>query len=221
MNTIVLATQNPGKVEELRSLLAGSPINILGLSDLDDSFPEPDEIGNTFIDNATIKAIEYAKMTDSYCLADDSGLEIDALDGKPGVISSHFAFDGDEDGEAAELDRAQRDELNSQRVMRELGGIEDSKRSARFVCTMVLSDPKGQVLATSSGSFEGRIGREDQVPKGENGFGYDPYFLVSPEFEFTSAQLSPAEKNAISHRASAVNQMIEIMTGPDSIFKEN
>lgn len=218
MPTIVLATQNPGKVRELQSLLQGSEIDIIGLDSFDQSFPEPEEDGETFLVNATIKAIAYAKATGMHCLADDSGLIVDALDGRPGVISSHYAFDGETEGDAADMTRDQRDVLNGQRVLGELRGVADEKRTARFTCTMVLADPSGAVLASTVGAFEGRIGREDQVPMGENGFGYDPLFLVGPDFERTSAQMSPVEKNEVSHRAKAVNQMI---TTIESIFKEN
>jgi XTP/dITP diphosphohydrolase len=218
MTSIVLATQNPGKVAELRSLLGGSQIHILGLSDLEDSFPEPDETGETFLDNATIKAVEYAKLTGRPSLADDSGLVVDALGDKPGVISSHYAFDGQAGGPAAELSREQRDSKNLDRVLDELDPVELEDRSARFVCVMVLADPDGSILATSEGTFEGRIGLpfehphatpSDSVPRGHNGFGYDPIFLVAPEFIQTSAELSASAKNAVSHRGNAVRAMIE------------
>lgn len=220
MSTIVLATQNPGKVSELRSMLDGSGIEIIGLDDLEQSFPEPIEDGRTFIENATIKAIAYAKLTGKPCLADDSGLEIDALDGKPGVVSSHYAFDGDAEGEAADLTRQQRDDLNIDRVLKELDPIEPQKRTARFACVMVLADPDGNILATSEGRFEGRIGvpfdhpqctPADSVPRGSNGFGYDPIFLVAEEYIYTSAELEPEHKNKISHRGHAVRSMIELI----------
>ncbi|MBO6514465.1 MAG: RdgB/HAM1 family non-canonical purine NTP pyrophosphatase [Phycisphaerales bacterium] len=222
MSTIVLATQNPGKVAELRSLLQDSSIEILGLSDLSDSFPEPDETGQTFLENATIKAQEYAKLTGKHCLADDSGLMIDAIGGRPGVISSHYAFNGETDGRAAALSRQQRDEHNIDRVLAELDGVELEDRSARFVCVMVLADPSGEVIATSEGTFEGRIGfpidepnaiPSETVPRGDHGFGYDPIFLVHPDYLQTSAELEPAEKNAISHRGAAVRAMIEHIKG--------
>ncbi len=217
MHTIVLATQNPGKIRELQSLLSGSGIDIIGLDGFEQSFPEPVEDGDTFLENATIKAIAYARATGMHCLADDSGLIIDALDGKPGVISSHYAFDGDADGSAAEMDRHQRDALNSQRVMHELEGVKDENRTARFTCTMVLASPDGQVIASTRGDFEGRIGQIGEVPRGENGFGYDPLFLVAPGFDQTSAQMSPQEKNKISHRAKAVGAMISEL---ESVFTQ-
>lgn len=218
MPTIVLATQNPGKINELRSMLDGSPIEIIGLDDLDTQFAEPDENGSTFIENATIKAAAYAKLTGKHCLADDSGLIIDALDGRPGVISSHYAFDGNAEGEAADMTRQQRDDLNIDRVLRELDPIEPEARTARFTCVMVLASPAGEVLATSEGFFEGRIGLPidhphctpaDSVPRGNAGFGYDPIFLVAPDYIQTSAELEPIDKNAVSHRGHAVRAIIE------------
>lgn len=225
MATIVLATQNPGKIAELQSLLEDSTIDIIGLDSFDRVFDEPEEDGGTFLANATIKAIAYAKATRMYCLADDSGLIVDALDGRPGVISSHYAFDGETEGPASAMSRDERDVLNGKRVLEELREVADADRTARFTCTMVLADPSGKVLASTVGAFEGRIGREDQVPMGENGFGYDPLFLIEPGFERTSAQMSPVEKNAVSHRAKAVNQMIEIISSMEhdieSAFKDN
>jgi len=218
MSTIVLATQNPGKVAELRSLLGGTGIHILGLSDIEDSFPEPEENGDTFIENATIKAIAYAKATGRPCLADDSGLVVDAISGRPGVISSHYAFNGETEGQAAGMSRQQRDDHNMDRVLAELDEFEPDERTARFVCVMVLADADGSVLATSEGKFEGRIGLpvdhphatpSDSVPRGCNGFGYDPIFLVGPDFIQTSAELDSEAKNAVSHRGDAVRAMIE------------
>ncbi|MBL4591926.1 MAG: hypothetical protein JKY96_08205, partial [Phycisphaerales bacterium] len=139
MTTIILATQNPGKIREMRALLADSRISILGLSELGRDFDEPEETGTTFLANATIKAQAYAQATGHWCLADDSGLEVDTLGGAPGVISSHYAFDGDADGEAATMTREQRDAKNIQRLLDDLDGVKD--RTARFVCTMVLAKP--------------------------------------------------------------------------------
>jgi len=218
MPTIVLATQNPGKIKELQSLLKDSGIDVIGLDSFDQSFSEPDESGSTFLENATIKAIAYSKATSMHCLADDSGLIIDALDGKPGVISSHYAFDGDADGEAASMTRQERDNLNSERVMRELAGVTDERRTARFTCTMAFADPNGDILASSEGLFEGRIGQDGEVPRGENGFGYDPLFLVAPHFDMTSAEMEPSDKNGISHRAKAVKKMIQEIK---SVFSHN
>lgn len=218
MPTIVFASQNPGKIRELQALTQGQNIDIIGLADFDRGFEEPIEDGDTFLENATIKAVQYAKATGMHCLADDSGLIVDALDGKPGVISSHFAFDGTTDGEAATLSRQQRDDRNNERLLADLEGVPDEQRTARFTCTMVLASPEGLVLAHTKGEFEGRIGQVGEVPRGDNGFGYDPLFLVAPDFDRTSAEMEPGEKNAVSHRARAVASMIETL---GSVFKDS
>ena len=218
MPTIVFASQNPGKIRELQALTQGQNIDIIGLADFDRGFEEPIEDGDTFLDNATIKAIQYAKATGMHCLADDSGLIVDALDGKPGVISSHFAFDGDTEGEAAGLSRQQRDDRNNEKLLADLEGVPDEQRTARFTCTMVLASPEGLVLAHTKGEFEGRIGQVGEVPRGDNGFGYDPLFLVAPDHKRTSAEMEPGEKNAVSHRARAVASMIETL---GSVFKDS
>ncbi|MGQ0627560.1 MAG: non-canonical purine NTP pyrophosphatase [Phycisphaerales bacterium] len=198
--SIVLATANPHKVEELGALLRGVAL----LVPLPAGLSEPEETGTTFEENASIKALAYATLTGRACLADDSGLEIDALGGRPGVISSHYCSDG----AATPLSREDRDVANCVRVMGELLGVPAALRTARFVCVMALAEPpRGESAARIStvvrGTFEGRIGVETQVPRGENGFGYDPLFLVGPEFRLTSAELAPAEKNRLSHRAQA------------------
>ena len=210
MEPIVLATANPHKVEELRAIFAGDGLAIVGLSELPGfPFPEPDETGATFEHNAAIKARAYALLTGRLCLADDSGIEVDALSGAPGVISSHYSTDGRETG----LTRDQRDQANNERLLRELDGVAPEQRTARFVCSMVLCRSVGksttEILATTRGEFQGRIGLPGDVPRGENGFGYDPLFLVPPQFNATSAQLSPERKNQLSHRAAAARAMAE------------
>ncbi|MFO0830547.1 MAG: non-canonical purine NTP pyrophosphatase [Phycisphaerales bacterium] len=202
---IVLATGNPHKVEEMRAIfarggLAALGIGVVGLGDLGDPrrFREPEEHGTTFEQNATIKALSYAQQTGEWCLADDSGLEVDALGGRPGVISSHYCTDGVEQG----MTREQRDQANNGRVLAELRGVPAEGRAARFVCVMVLASG-GRVHCRSRGTFEGRIGVPPRVPAGTNGFGYDPLFLVAPEFRLTGAELTAEEKNARSHRAAA------------------
>lgn len=202
MPPITIATANPGKVAELRPIFAELGIEVVGLADLDSPTTEPAETGDTFEANATIKAISYAKQTGTLCLADDSGLEVDALGGAPGVISSHYSTAGKEDPRPG----AERDAANNERLLRELAGVPAEARTARFVCVMVLANSVGEVLATSRGAFEGRIGME---PRGDNGFGYDPLFLVAPDFARTSAEMAAAEKNAISHRAKAAQQMAQ------------
>lgn len=218
---IVLATGNPHKVEEMRAILADvardAGVEIVGLRDLPGGagLPEPGETGHTFEANASIKAVEYARATGLWCLADDSGLEVDALGGSPGVISSHYSSDGRETG----LSRAQRDAANNARLLRELEGIPPERRSARFVCMMALARPaygpraQPEIVALSRGTFEGRIGLPGPppvgVPRGAHGFGYDPLFLVAPDYARTSAEVEPSEKNRLSHRARAGEQMSE------------
>lgn len=211
MDPIVIATGNPHKVDELRAIFAEQAIPVVGLMDLPGGpdLREPEETGRTFEENATIKARAYAAQTGRTCLADDSGLEIDALGGAPGVISSHYCTDGREMG----MSREERDRLNNERVLRELEGVPDERRTARFVCVMVLAGPGGDIFAATRGTFEGRIGRRGEVPRGAHGFGYDPLFLVAPEHRVTSAELAPAEKNRLSHRAAAARAMAEVLRG--------
>jgi len=210
---LVLATANPHKVEELRAILVGVPI--MGLEDLDPppgGFREPEEVGGTFEANATIKALSYAEQTGRWCLADDSGLEVDALGGSPGVISSHYFNDGRTDGPAEGMSREERDRLNNERLLRELEGVPAERRDARFVCVIALAAPAGidlpaRLIHTVRGTFEGRIGLPGEVPRGEHGFGYDPLFLVKPERTHTSAELTPEAKNRLSHRGVAAQRM--------------
>mgnify|MGYP001395826666 CR=1 FL=1 len=219
---IVIATGNPHKVEEMRRIFADPSLRLaplalefVGLSDLPGApFPEPHESGATFEQNATIKALSYAEASGEICLADDSGLEIDAIDGRPGVISSHYCTDGEERG----MGRAERDRRNIDRVLAEMAGVSAPARRARFVCVMVLARPQ-EVLIRVRGTFEGRIGfpanaaREAAadnaapVPRGGNGFGYDPIFLLPSPDTRTSAELSPQEKDARSHRGAAAGLM--------------
>lgn len=209
MGPLLLATANPHKVDELRAIFAAA-IPDLELKSLDQlpggPPPEPLETGDTFEANASIKARAYAQASGLACLADDSGLEIDALQGRPGVISSHYNSDGREVG----MTRAQRDEANNRRVLHELRDVPLHLRSARFVCVMALctSADSGLSLSLCRGTFEGRIGLPGEVPRGTHGFGYDPIFLVAPEYTRTGAELEPAEKNLASHRANAAKLMV-------------
>lgn len=208
MDPIVIATGNPHKVDELRAIFAEHGVPVVGLGDLPGAAGgEPEETGRTFEENATIKARAYAARTGRACLADDSGLEVDALGGAPGVISSHYCTDGRDVG----MSREERDRLNNERVLRELSGVPDDRRGARFVCVMVLAAPDGSVIARTRGTFEGRIGTPPRVPSGSGGFGYDPLFLVAPDFARTSAELSAQEKNRLSHRSEAARRMAAIL----------
>lgn len=212
MLEIVLATGNPHKVEELAAILAveagPGTVRLLGLKDLANfkDLHEPAETGSTFEENAAIKALSYAHQTGRLCLADDSGLEIDALGGRPGVISSHYCTDGRETG----MSREDRDRANNERVLREMEATPVTNRSSRFVCVMALAKG-GTMLHRVRGTFEGRIGQAPHVPRGSNGFGYDPLFLVAPDYSQTSAELPPDRKNALSHRAMAAKQLVRVM----------
>jgi XTP/dITP diphosphohydrolase len=213
LRRIVIATGNPHKVSELRAMLALPGVEFIGLAEMGTELTEPAETGATFDENATIKARAYAAQTGLPCLADDSGLEVDALGGAPGVISSHYSTGGREAG----LSREERDAANNARLLRELEGVSPERRSARFVCVMVLSaappdrgnrEGPAPILVTTRGTFEGRIGLPGEVPRGSNGFGYDPLFLVGPDFTHTSAELEPPEKNGLSHRGAAARAML-------------
>jgi XTP/dITP diphosphohydrolase len=206
VDPIVLATGNTHKAVELRAIFARAGTQVVGLEDLPGraAFREPAEHGITFEQNAAIKALGYAAQTGRTCLADDSGLEVDALAGRPGVISSHYSTDGRETGSP----RQERDRSNNERLLRELGGTPAERRAARFVCVMLLARP-GRIIATTRGTFEGRIGMPGEVPRGSNGFGYDPLFLVAPGFVCTSAELDPTAKNHLSHRGAAARAMAE------------
>jgi len=191
---IVVATGNPGKVREIGAVLVGLPVEVLALSDLA-PMPEPVEDGATFEANARTKARYYARATGLWCLADDSGLVVDPLDGRPGIHSARYA--ADECGPGA--DRGAIDAANNTKLLRELEGVGDERRTARFVCHLALADSH-DVLLETSGVIEGHIAH---APAGENGFGYDPLFYV-PELGCTTAQLPPERKNEVSHRGKAV-----------------
>lgn len=225
VHEIVLATGNPHKAAELSAVFSAllppdRAVRLQTLSDLDGAWVEPAESGATFFQNAMIKAISYARQTGRLCLADDSGLEIDALGGRPGVISSHYCTDGRETG----MSRAERDLANNERVLSELEGISASARAARFVCVMVLARPTqggAELMARSMGTFEGRIGLRGDVPRGNQGFGYDPLFVLPEPDSRTSAELTPYEKNERSHRGAAARAMARLLgellgpTGPN------
>jgi XTP/dITP diphosphohydrolase len=195
---VILATRNPGKLREIQRELAGLDVEVAGLEAWE-HVPEPDETGETFAENARLKALYYASSTGDWCLADDSGLVVDALDGAPGVCSARYAA-GDCPPNA---DRSEVDEANNARLLRELRDVPDAERSARFVCCLALADAR-EVIIEAEGFVEGRIGHE---PRGQNGFGYDPLFFV-PELGCTTAELTAEEKNRISHRGQAVRQFV-------------
>lgn len=198
---ILLATSNPHKVDELRAILTPLGLSVRALDDPPgENLVEPEETEHTFAGNARLKAVSYAQQTGMICLADDSGLEVEALNGHPGVHSARYAGIGST--------RAERDAANNAKLLHELAVVPMPQRGARFVCAMCLAAPDGAVLAETRGEFPGVIGLPSEVPRGGNGFGYDP-LLILPERGCTSAELSPEEKNARSHRGAAARRMAE------------
>ncbi|MBI69827.1 MAG: non-canonical purine NTP pyrophosphatase, RdgB/HAM1 family [Phycisphaerae bacterium] len=192
---ILLATSNPHKLIEVKAILEPLGFTVIGLDAFEDTYAEPVEDADTFMGNAELKAKGYAKMTNVRCLADDSGLVVDAIDGRPGIHSARFAGVGET--------RDERDEANNQLLLTELAGVPDQDRTARFVCAMCLAEPNGTIVAQSEGTFEGVIARE---PSGANGFGYDPLFYV-PDAGVTSAEMSSEEKHSRSHRGNALRSI--------------
>jgi len=198
---LLFATSNPHKIEEVAAILAPRGMEVIGLDALDDAPPEPIEDGATFADNARLKAVHYARVAGWLCLADDSGLEVDALGGAPGVLSARYAGIG--------ATRAEQTAANNARLLREMKDIPPGKRAARFVCAMCLADEQGRILAESRGAFDGFIAIQ---PRGTSGFGYDP-LLYLPELGRTVAELSAEEKNARSHRGEAARHMAALIDG--------
>lgn len=188
---IVLATSNKHKVQEINDMVAGSGIEFI----LPPEGFDPIEDGNTFEENSKIKALEAWKISKTWTLADDSGLCIKALGGKPGIHSARYA-----ETPAKRIER----------VLREMDGISD--REAEFVCAMTLVNPDGKVEFACRGICKGSIGKK---PSGHNGFGYDPIFLIEGT-NTTMAELSEEDKNKISHRFRALNQVIDYLSKLDS-----
>lgn len=193
-SALVVATGNPGKLRELREILHDLPVNVIGLRDLP-GVDEPVEDGESFAEIARDKAAYYARATGHWCLADDSGLEVDALEGRPGVHSARFAADR----VPAQAGRDVIDQANNAKLLELLADVPVERRTARFVCALALAREDGEIVLETRGTVEGVIGRQ---PRGNNGFGYDPLFLV-PDQERTTAELTAAEKSAISHRGQA------------------
>jgi XTP/dITP diphosphohydrolase len=191
MTDIVLASGNPGKVREINQLLAGLDFNVRPQSDF--GVVDVEETGLTFIENAILKARNAAGHTGLPAIADDSGLEVDALNGAPGIYSARYAGSG------------AGDEDNLQKLLVEMREIPEAERTARFQCLMVYmrhaADPTPLIC---QGSWEGRILFE---PRGEHGFGYDPVFYV-PTHHCASAELPPAVKNSLSHRGQALQKLV-------------
>lgn len=195
---LVVATNNPGKLREFQQLLNGCGLELVTPAELGFEFA-PEETGATFEENAKIKAVEAVRTCGLPALADDSGLEVDALGGRPGVVSARYAGDD-------RMDSSLTDEQRVDVVLAEMAGVPKERRAARFRCVIAVATPDGEVR-TVEGVFEGRLGTE---PRGENGFGYDPIFVV-PEFGVTSAEMAPERKNEISHRGKAARAAWELL----------
>jgi XTP/dITP diphosphohydrolase len=193
---IVLASNNPGKVREFNQLLNDTELEVVPQSTF--SVPEIEETGFTFVENAILKARNAAQHTGLPAIADDSGLEVDALGGEPGIYSARYAGAGASDRD------------NLEKLLDALGEVDEDQRSARFQCLMVYmrhgQDPTPRIF---QGTWEGRILRE---PRGSGGFGYDPVFLV-PDIDRASAELLPEVKNRLSHRGQAIRQLVASLRG--------
>ena len=190
MKQIIIATKNQGKAKEFKDFFAKKSIEALSLLDLDQSTPDVEETGSTFEENAALKAEQIATLLDIPVLADDSGLMIDALDGRPGLFSARYA------GQPKD------DKANINKVLEELKEVSEDKRTARFICVLAVAIP-GEATTFRTGYCEGKITFSE---KGENGFGYDPIFIPDG-YEVTMAELNPEVKNQISHRRNAIIQL--------------
>ena len=189
---LLLATANQGKLRELRVILTGVPVELVGLADAGlGEPPQVAETGATFRENALLKARAYAEWSGLAAVADDSGLEVDALGGEPGVRSARYAGPGASDGD------------NLEKLLRQLEGVAPERRTARFRCAAVLVDP---ALGTweAEAAWEGRL---LETPRGTGGFGYDPIFMPLA-YDRTMAELPPEEKDAISHRGKAFRELV-------------
>lgn len=193
MQKLIFATGNQGKMKEIREILADMDVEILSMKEAGVDL-DIQEDGVTFQENAIIKAKAVQEATGELTLADDSGLEIDYLNGEPGVYSARYM------GE----DTSYR--IKNANLIERLEGVPMEQRTARFVCVIAAAFPDGRV-ETARATIEGVIGYEE---RGQNGFGYDPIFYV-PEYNCSTAELSPEQKNAISHRGKALRQMKEIL----------
>jgi XTP/dITP diphosphohydrolase len=193
---LVLATGNPGKLREMREILSPWQVDVSPLSGF--TTGAADEIGSSFVENALLKARFAAEASGLPAIADDSGLEVDALGGAPGIYSARYAGPGADDA------------ANNARLLRELEAVPDAARGARYRCAMVyVHDPLDAAPLICEARWEGRIAR---LPRGTGGFGYDPFFLVG-DGQLTAAELDPVRKNRESHRGQALRALVAALTG--------
>jgi len=192
---IVLASNNAGKVREINQILVSQAIQVVPQREFD--IPDADETGLTFVENAIIKARQAARLSGLPAIADDSGIEVDALKGAPGIYSARYAGPGCSDQD------------NNRKLLEQLEGVPEAERSARFQCLMVyMRHAEDPTPIICQGTWEGVILTE---PRGDNGFGYDPLFWV-PDHDCSSAELSAEEKNRLSHRGQALRKMLEALS---------
>ncbi len=194
MRRVVLASNNQGKVREFRALLADVHMDVVPQAEF--QVPEAEETGLTFVENAILKARNAALHAGLPAIADDSGIEVDVLDGAPGIRSARYAGPG------------ANDQANLEKLLANIEGVPEEKRTARFQCLIVyLAHAEDPTPIICQGTWEGRIMHE---PRGENGFGYDPVFFV-PDHGRTAAQLPSETKNAISHRGQALRKLVDAL----------
>lgn len=193
MKEVIIATKNPGKAKEFEHIFAKRGMAVRTLLDFPE-IPDVAETGTTFEENATLKAESVSQFLNKMVIGDDSGLMVDALEGRPGIYSARYA------GEP------KNDQNNTNKLLSELKGVREDKRTARFYCALAVAIP-GKETFTVSGTCEGRILEEQ---RGTNGFGYDPVFYV-PEKNAAMAELSADEKNKISHRANALKKLDSVL----------
>lgn len=200
MPQLVIATNNRGKLREYADLLRGSGFDLVTPADAGVPDFHPAETGATFAENAVIKATEAARRTGLPALADDSGIEVDALDGRPGLFSARYAGYGRFSDSITEAEQRRL-------LLDEMRDVPDAARTARFVCAIAVATPGGAVR-TVEAKWEGRLATEE---RGEHGFGYDPVFLPDGYGGQTSAELPPVEKNRISHRGQAAAMAMALL----------
>ncbi len=199
LQTLVLATNNPGKVVELRRLLAGLPFDIVSARDALGRAFHVEETSDTFRGNATLKARAACEATGLLSVADDSGIEVDALGGRPGVRSARYAGEGASDAE------------NNKRLLEELSGVSEPRRGARFRCAIALARPQGEVRVVEADC----AGSILFAPRGTRGFGYDPLFWVH-ELGASFGELSAEEKDRVSHRGRALAKLRHLLEGSEA-----
>ncbi len=220
---LFFGTTNPGKLRELRRLVADLPIRVVSPEDLDRRLPDVEEDGRTFAENAAKKAAAFARFSGLHALADDSGLCVDALGGAPGVHSARWSEidPGGPEGLGSAGERAALDERNNDKLLAALAAVPEERRGAQYQAVLTLARPDGTLVASVTGACRGRIGRER---RGTGGFGYDPLFVPEGELRRTDgsggrgtgggvspprtmAELAPDEKDAISHRGNAFRRL--------------